>query len=88
MGMLITQNQSTFVEKRQIQDNILVANEVFRHFKIKKKGRIYVLALKVDMNKAYDKVEWNLLEGIMVKIGFEKNGLGGKWSAFLLYPAI
>ena len=26
----------------------------------------------MDMNKAYDRVEWDFLEGIMVKIGFER----------------
>ena len=57
MGDLITQNQSAFVEKRQIEDNILVANEVFHQLKIKKRGKRYEMALKVDMNKTYDRVE-------------------------------
>ena len=33
----------------------------------RKKGS---LALKLDINKAYDKVEWNFLQSIMGKIGF------------------
>ena len=29
--------------------------------------------MKLDINKAYDKVEWNFLEQIMYKLGFEKS---------------
>ena len=28
------------------------------------------LALKLDISKTYDQVEWNFLQGIMVKLGF------------------
>ena len=54
---LITKNQCAFVERRQIQDNILIANEAFHHMKLKKKGKRYKMAIKVDMNKTYDRVD-------------------------------
>ena len=57
MDGLITQNQCAFVERRQIQDNILIANKAFHHMKLKKKGKRYEMVVKVDMNKAYDMVE-------------------------------
>ena len=72
MEELITQNQCAFVEKRQIQDNILVANEVFHHLKIRRRGMKYEIAIKVDMNKAYDRVEWRFVEEVMRKMGFER----------------
>ena len=28
--------------------------------------------MKVDMNKAYNRVEWDFLETVMIKLGFEK----------------
>lgn len=36
--------------------------------KAKKKGRV---ALKLDISKAYDKVEWNFLKQVMMRLGFE-----------------
>ena len=72
MGRLITENQSAFLANRQIQDNILVAHEVFHFLKMRRKGKKRYMAMKVDMNKAYDRVEWDFLEVVMIKLGFEK----------------
>ena len=38
---------------------------------LKKKGKKYELALKLDMNKAYDKVEWDFFwEEVLMRMGF------------------
>ncbi|OMO82636.1 reverse transcriptase [Corchorus capsularis] len=70
MNLIISQHQSAFVEGRLIQDNILVANEIFHEFKIRKRGKNFDAAVKLDLNKAYDRVDWNLLAAIMKKFGF------------------
>ncbi|OMO50989.1 reverse transcriptase [Corchorus capsularis] len=72
MDDLITPNQSAFIAGRQIQDNIIIANEVFHYLRLKKKGKKADMALKIDMNMAYDKVEWGFLEAVMNRLGFAR----------------
>lgn len=43
------------------------------HYLKRKKGKSRACAINLDMAKAYDRVEWNYLQGIMLKLGFTKN---------------
>ena len=67
---IISSTQSTFVPSHLITDNVLVAYETLRTMHSKKRGKKGALALKLDISKAYDQVEWLFLEGIMQKMGF------------------
>lgn len=70
MGSLITQNQSAFVGGRLIQDNLFIAHKIFHLLKRKdSRGRDYV-ALKLDMSKAYDRLEWEFLRRVLLAYGF------------------
>ncbi|KAL0011082.1 hypothetical protein SO802_006190 [Lithocarpus litseifolius] len=67
---IISEFQSAFQSERLITDNILVAFETMAHIGQKRKGKVGEMALKLDMSKAYDRVEWCYLEKIMLKLGF------------------
>ncbi|XP_059454900.1 uncharacterized protein LOC132185097 [Corylus avellana] len=67
---IISSTQSAFILGRLITDNILVAFEALHTMDGRMKGREGHMALKLDMSKAYDRVEWDFLELIMCKIGF------------------
>jgi len=74
IGSVISDTQSTFIKGRQILHGILVANEVVDDARKRKKD---LLLFKVDFEKAYDSIDWNYLEEVMVKMGFPT--LWRKW---------
>uniref|UniRef100_A0A2N9G3J3 Reverse transcriptase zinc-binding domain-containing protein n=1 Tax=Fagus sylvatica TaxID=28930 RepID=A0A2N9G3J3_FAGSY len=70
LSNVISESQSAFVPGRLITDNVLVAFEVMHTMSLKRKGKRGHMALKLDMSKVYDRVEWCFLEAIMRKMGF------------------
>ena len=66
----ISQEQSDFVENHSIIDNVMAAHEVIHHMKCKRKGKVGEVALKIDISKAYDRVEWDYVKKVMSKMGF------------------
>jgi ribonuclease HI/exonuclease III len=76
---LISKNQSAFVPGRLISDNILVAYEAMHTMHSRMWSKVGYMALKLDMSKAYDRVEWPFLEAAMRRMGFD-----GKWINWIM----
>ena len=55
---------------RLITDNVLVAFETMHYHNKKKNGCVGEMALKLELNKAFDRVEWECLKQIVIKMGF------------------
>ncbi|KAK2652462.1 hypothetical protein Ddye_012318 [Dipteronia dyeriana] len=73
---VISETQSVFISGRLISDNAIVGFECMHALQMRKKGRKGVMALKLDMSKAYDQVEWDFLAGMMAKFGFSDSWIG------------
>ncbi|KAL4301309.1 hypothetical protein AHAS_Ahas17G0288000 [Arachis hypogaea] len=61
--------QGGFIPGRGAPDNIIVTQEVL-HFMKKTKSKKGVLAFKIDLEKAYDRVSWEFLEQSLLMFGF------------------
>ncbi|XP_039014195.1 uncharacterized protein LOC120144117 [Hibiscus syriacus] len=67
------------VLRRQIFDIILVAHELLHYLYSVNPGSSYDAALKLDMEKAYDHVEWPFLRSMMLCLDFDSS-----WVALIM----
>lgn len=72
MSIVISEGQSAFVPGRLIPDNSIAAFEIAHFLNQCRHGKKCSLALKLDMSKAYDRVEWGFLEKMMLALGFPR----------------
>ena len=74
LAAVIDDFQSAFVPGRLITDNVLVAFETMHCIDQRKKGKEALMAIKLDMNKAYDRVKWVYLEAMIERWVFMISG--------------
>ena len=67
---IIEPNQSAFIPGRMITDNAIIAFECLHAIQSGNENARKFCAYKLDLSKAYDRVEWNYLDGVMRKLGF------------------
>ncbi|XP_060959153.1 uncharacterized protein LOC133030431 [Cannabis sativa] len=70
LNSLISPHQSAFLPGRLISDNIIIAQEVAHSIKLKTRGKKGWMAIKLDMAKAFDRVEWPFIIAILRKFQF------------------
>ena len=77
MDSIITPYQNAFIWGRNIIDNILIAHKILDILR-KKKGRKNSFGiLKINISKAYDRVDWNFLKPNLITMKFEPKWI--KW---------
>eukprot|EP00253_Pinus_taeda_P034616 PITA_34616 len=76
---IISEEQSDYVEGRQILDNILLAQEMIHSLHSRKEAG---MLMQLDLSKAYDKVSWRYLEAVLDAFGFCRTWI--KWILALI----
>ncbi|GJX32724.1 RNA-directed DNA polymerase, eukaryota, reverse transcriptase zinc-binding domain protein [Tanacetum coccineum] len=65
---LVNESQSAFIAGRQITNNILLAQELIKGYNRKQKFKR--VAFKIDLQKAYDTIDWSFLKVILEHFEF------------------
>ncbi|KAH9699193.1 putative ribonuclease H protein [Citrus sinensis] len=64
---LVGPHQTSFVPGRHITENIIIAQEVV-HSMRRKLGRKWLMAIKIDLEKAYDRLNWNFIHDTLMEL--------------------
>lgn len=67
---LIDDFQNAFIPGRHMDDNILITHELTHFINKQRRQKQELAALKLDMNKAYDRVRWSFLLKVLTAYGF------------------
>ena len=69
---LISPMQTTFLEGRRGTDNVIIAQELIYSLR-KRKGRTGFMVIKIDLKKAYDRLEWSFIKMVLEHFGFPES---------------
>lgn len=67
---IISSSQGAFVPGRHIPENTVIAYETLHYMRGKRRGKDGYAALKIDVSKAYDRLEWSFMTAMLLKLGF------------------
>lgn len=76
MDRLVDQTQAAFVRGRYILDNVVLSHEFLHYCKQTKEEGVLI---KIDLEKAYDKVNWQFIQEMLITRGFDP-----KWITWIL----
>ena len=69
MPNLVSPSQTAFVAGRRGTDNIIVAQELLYAME-RMKGRTGYMIIKIDLEKAYDRLEWGFVRNMLSSLNF------------------
>lgn len=67
MPVVVAENQTSFEGGRHITDSVVVAQEVVHSMRLKQ-GKKCWMAVKIDMEKEYDRLRWDFIENTLLDV--------------------
>ena len=62
---VVSENQSAFIPGRVITDNVLITHEMLHFLKISGAIKKCPMAVRTDISKAYNRLEWSFIESVL-----------------------
>ncbi|XP_026442294.1 uncharacterized protein LOC113341751 [Papaver somniferum] len=66
---IISPYQYAFIPGRQINDNTMVTHKIIHNMRVRRDNQGW-MGLKINMSKAFDRVEWNVLIAVLTRMVF------------------
>ena len=79
LPLLISKTQSAFVAGRAIADNVLITHETLHFLRTSEATKRCSMAMKTDMSKAYDRIEWSFVKEVLGMLGFD-----ARWISWIM----
>jgi hypothetical protein len=70
---LVSPLQIAFVAGRRGSDNVVIAQELIYTLGRKRRGNEGFMVVKIDLEKAYDRLEWGFVRQVLIHFGFPSN---------------
>ena len=72
LDSMISPYQAAFILGRRGTDNTIIVQEIIHSMGRSKGGKGY-MAIKIDLEKAYDKIEWGFIREMLIHFNFSNN---------------
>jgi hypothetical protein len=79
MEQLVSPCQCSFIPGRNSGDNIIISQEVIHSMKLKK-GKVGWMAIKIDLEKAFDRLSWDFIKDTLTDIGLPSSFINLVWN--------
>lgn len=71
LDRLISPTQLAFIPNRWISENQIIVQEILHNFK-SRKTKLGLMAITLDLQKAYDRVNWKFIQVVLLHFGFNE----------------